>query len=285
MHNKIAGTLLHPDPVVRRQAANTIGMIGVRPDTAAMVVGTLTRSLNDPDPEVRVYLFSALYRLGPYSKPAVPKAVEELKNPDPRIRRAASTMIGNLLADNKDLMAVVISALDDQDIGPDEKMPHLNSVSYRAMRYLNEQKLAAKDAAPKIIAIVNSKNGSDERRTHALGVLASIAPENPLPLKAARDWVQNKQSAPDLVKAAIMMRRLGVHAKDAVPDLIGVLKMKPFADTAVESTLKRVVLETLRAIGPAAKEALPTLEAMTTTDDLMIRTEILETIKIVRGKD
>ena len=286
MQPRIADMLMHRDPVVRRQALITIGAIGVRPDSAPQVVYSLTQSLKDPDPEARALVLWTLMRIGRHSKPALPKAIEALKDLDPRVRRGAIAMIGGHLPDDKELMPVVISALDDpDDLGPDEKSAGLSSVRYIAMQHLGGHKSAAKEAAPKLVKIANSRKEDDADQWFALRTLTLVAPENPLPLKTARGWLKNKDRPPDLVKASILLLGLGAHAKDAVPDLIAIVKMEPLPDRTADASVKNAVLQAFRAMGPAAREALPTLEAMAVTDDIMLRSDVQRTIKAIQGKE
>lgn len=285
MHSKLGDLMLHPDPIVRKRAAITIASIGVNDESAPMVIDSLSRRLNDADPEVRAVVLFSLKRLGHYSRVAVPKAIEAFKHADPRVRRAAIELVGIHLETNKDLMPIVISALDDPDSGPNNSAPGLNSVSYAAMTYLANYKSEAKAAEPKLVRIVNSKKEDDADRWMALGTLAAVAPENPLPLRTAREWLKNKDRPADLIKASILVSKMGVHAKNAVPDLIAVAKMKPFPDRETDLSVKRAVLQAFRRIGPAAREALPTLQEFLRNDDAALRIHVLQAIDAVKDKE
>jgi hypothetical protein len=62
------------------------------------------------------------------------------------------------------------------------------------------------------------------------------------------------------LEAATALRHFGADAKAAVPDLIDMVRTSYYA-------AKIAATETLGAIGPAAKEAIPALEKMADEDD------------------
>jgi hypothetical protein len=194
-------------------------------------------------------------------------------------------VIARLVPSDKELIPVVISALDDPDLGPDEKMPGIDSVSARAFDTLRLTcKLTAKDAAPKLIKIINSKKGTDGYLFFALLALANVAPDERLPLDMARHWLVTDDTE-TFLKATGVLCELGPHAKDAVGNLIAVANKKPAADPLKEQTIKMAIAGTFARIGPAAKEALPTLELMAETHDFTLRRRVLEAIKSVQGKE
>jgi hypothetical protein len=223
--------------------------------------------------------------MAPDSKPATSKVREAFKHEDPRIRRAAYVVIARLVPYDKELIPVVISALDDPDLGPDEKTPGINSVSAKAFDTLRLTcKLAGKDAAPKLIKIINSKKGTDGYQFFALLALANVSPQERLPLDMARQWLVTDDTE-TFLKATGVLCELGPHAKDVVGNLIAVANKKPAADPLKEQTIKMAIAGTFARIGPAAKEALPTLELMAETHDLTLRRRVLEAIKSVQGKE
>jgi HEAT repeat protein len=286
-HQQLVFLLGHRDPAVRRQAAQTLAAISGTPDEASSTVTHLTKKLHghEPDPDVSAAILMALARMGPHAKPAVPTAMEALKNPDPRIRRGAVIMIGCSAAYDKDLIPAVISALDDPDLGAHKDKPGLNSVSMLAMFQLQLRKAEAKDAAPKLVRLAKDNKGDAFYQLFVLNTLAYTAPEEALPLNTARDWLKRKERPEDIIKGAGLLARLGRHGKAAVPDLIAVLEMVPLEDRNLEHQTKTAAISALKSIGPAAKDALPVLRAMTATPDLALRFRLLDAIKSVEGNE
>src|SRR5205085_2098627 len=109
--------------------------------------------------------------------------------------------------------------------------------------------------------------------------LASIAPEEPLTLNIAREWLKREDSPEHLMKAAGLLWQLGNHGKDAVPDLIAVLQFKPVEDKFLEQRVKMGALSALKSMGSAANGALPILRAMMATEDITLRQHVAATIK------
>jgi HEAT repeat protein len=285
MHFQVESLLNHGDPAVRRQAVLTLAEMSRTPDNAAAAVTKLTNRLSqESDAEVREDILLALYRMGPHAISALPKVLDEFKSEDPRIRRKAILVIGNLLPQEKELMPIVISALDDPDKGVDEKKPGLNSVSMIMMLSLQRAGPAAKDAAPKLKKIAEAKKWDEFYQTICLITLTRIAPEDPFVLKIARDLLKKADGPTNLRKGAGLVAGLGKHGKDAVPELINVLNRGALPDKGEDESVKKAVLEAFRNIGPDAKEALPTLRAMRGTTHGLLRNRTLDAIKSIEGK-
>ncbi len=83
----LVGSLRHPDPEVRGQAARILGLI--RP-LAADAVPTLVGLINDPDPQVRGRAAFALGQFGPLAADAVPALVGLINDPDPAVCQMAA---------------------------------------------------------------------------------------------------------------------------------------------------------------------------------------------------
>jgi HEAT repeat protein len=284
MRSMTTGTLWmqlvsHRDPEVRARIVRTMAdMVATPMDAAPTVAEKLMRSLNDRDNRVRAECFFALARLGSHAKPAIPRAIEEMKNDDPRIRRGAVTLIGVRAQEQKELIPYLIAALDDAD-GGQEKGGAYNSVSLLAMFQLEKCKSDAKDAVPKLVEFVTKKKNSDYFQGVAMTTLIRIDPKHPLPLKTATEFLKRKNSPAELRKGAGLLVVLGPHAKPAIPDLIVVLKMPSFADAEEERQLKSVVLSAFGQMGPTAKEVLPLLRSMLPTDDSNLRAYINQAIE------
>jgi len=141
----------------------------------------------------------------------------------------------------------------------------------------------AKNTAPRLKEIVTSKKGSEPYRFNALRALAVVAPEEPLTLKLARQWIANTENIERFMSGTGILCELGPYAKDAVPDLIAAAQTKTGADPYSEQRLKLGIAIALQRIGPAAKAALPVLEVISDTKDISVRMRALEAIKTIRG--
>jgi hypothetical protein len=164
-----------------------------------------------------------------------------------------------------------------------KEAPGVESVSYIAMRYLSACKPPAKEFEAKLVAMINASKEDHAIRWMALLTLARAAPENTVPLKIAREWLTHKDRPPDLIKGLTLLWARGEHAKDAVKDLLVVIKME-LPDKSDDAAVKRAVLQALGAIGPAAREAVPTLEELAKTSDVGLRSDVQRTIKVIQGK-
>jgi hypothetical protein len=282
--NELIYLLAHRDPAVRKEAVRTIGEIFCVSEHASDAFTYIAKTLDDRDVEVRVTAFLALSRMVPQEKRAVPQVLAALKDDDARIRRAAYVVISRAVRYDKALIPHVISALDDPDIGPNEKDPGMGSVSWLAINDLRLWcKAEAKEAAPKLVKIINAKKGSDWYELFALSALASVAPEDRLPLFIGREWVK-KSDRKTIIQGIGLISSLGNHAKNAIPDLIEVAKRKPFDDPLEEQAIKIALAQAFQKLGPVAAEALPALEALSTTSDPTLRREILLAVDAVKGK-
>jgi HEAT repeat protein len=274
--------LIHGDPKLRRQAARTLAAIGANPFTAGARVDTVMRHLNDRDPEVVEALLLALTFIGPNAKQALPKVLETFKHEDPRVRRQAMVFFTRFLPENKDLMPTIIAALDDPDVGIDEKKPGYGSVSMLALNALIRYGPDAEKTVPKLIQMVKDKKYNDFYEISILNTLVRIKPDEPFTLNIARKWLRRQDSPEHILKGAGLTPRRK-DGKPAVPELIAALEIKPFADPNLEQRIKLGLLEALQRIGPDAREALPVLRALAGTRDLTLRRQAEKTIDFIEA--
>ncbi len=82
--------LKDPDDAVRAVSILTLVWLPPDQETAEKIAPLITAALNDPSPLVRADACNAMWRLAPYSKPAVPALVNLLKDPDPNVRKLAA---------------------------------------------------------------------------------------------------------------------------------------------------------------------------------------------------
>lgn len=275
--------LIAGDPKVKRQAARTLAAIGANPFTAKERVDVLVRHLNDRDPEVVEALLLALIYIGPNAKEALPKVGELFKHDDPRIRRKAMAFFTGFLPENKELMPIIVAALDDPDMGIDEKKPGYGSVSSSALYALARYRTDAKEAAPKLIQMFKNNKNGDAYELAILRTLVRVKPDEPFTLNLIKEWLRRKDSPEHMVKGANLSPR-GKPGKAVVPELIAVLELKPAADPSLEQGIKTSILEALQRIGPDAKDALPAVRALANSPNFLIRGQVEKTIKGVEGE-
>jgi HEAT repeat protein len=105
--------LKDPNPDVRRNAAVSIGELGV---AVRSVASSLTAALGDENPAVRVAAADALLELGIDS---VPVLSESLSSANVNARRSAISALGRLGSDAYEAMPKLTSLADDPDVGND----------------------------------------------------------------------------------------------------------------------------------------------------------------------
>ena len=76
--------------LVRCDALLALGKFRAEPE---LVVPALTKSLNDPNPKVRLFACMALAEVGGKAKQAVPALVQALDDSDSRVRRQAASAL------------------------------------------------------------------------------------------------------------------------------------------------------------------------------------------------
>src|ERR1700689_782177 len=103
-------------------------------------------------------------------------------------------------------------------------------------------------------------------------------------LQECRKWLQD-QDYKIVMRGANNVGVLGVHGKDAVPDLIAATKRAPLANPLEEFHFKVSLMQAFLGLGPVAKEALPTLEKLAeTADPATLRFHVMGTIKSIRAE-
>ncbi len=287
MHRDMDNLLSHQrDPKVRQKALVMKGVLSRGTFIAPQVVkelGEIATKERIPGDAVGAYL--GLVRMGLEAKSMVPTAREGRKHKDPEIRRAAYMFLSSQFwRDKEGLWPEVIAALDDLDMGPDEKKPGFYSVSWIAMIDLRSMpKTAVKEAVPKLTKIIRAKKGEGDYELMALSRLAEIEPENPLTLEIARGWLKEADGA-TVRKGAGLVRELGAHGKDALPELIAAAARKADDDAKEDRATKIALLQTFQKLGTLAREALPTIEKLAVTEDREMRREVLLAIDAVLGR-
>jgi hypothetical protein len=99
-----------------------------------------------------------------------------------------------------------------------------------------------------------------------LAVLGKIGarPEKVIPLLI--DALTDEKKIDFRIGAAVGVKHLGAHAKDAVPALIAALDVSMIKDPGRAHATRNFVLGAFAKIGPAAKKALPAIRLIAETD-------------------
>lgn len=245
---KVLSLLLkHPNADVRLQTLLQLELLKKPRPELLMAIGTL---LQDPNPDVAMVATVVIRRYGKSAKSVLPKLIVVLDQPNQDLRLKVLITLQSFRPLAKDAIPAVIKCLKDDD----------KSIALSAATLLE---LMGTDAAAAVPALTEILKRDNFLSVHALRALAKIGgPAKtaiPAMFQAVRDHAQEQRQGHD--NKYLTWRRyvldaisdLGPAAKDAVPDLLQMLKEEkgPPAD----------VIHALGSIGPNAKEALPLLEA------------------------
>ncbi len=266
-----------PLPTVRRSALHTLRQIGPDADSA---VPSILPLLNDPVPQTRQLAASVLCSIGPAAKPAIPQLVEMLNDKNDR-----TTAMWALQGIGEPAIPSFIKLLDSND----------DDLCLRAASSLRHLGAKAKQAVPRLVAILNDKQRSTAVRSMVVNALGCMIPERndtiPHVIGALEDADEQVSST-----AAYVLRRVD-DEKVVVPVLMQALKDKrgqvrwaaadslgslgPKAKAAVQPLCKlleaeqpgmrNIAARALMGIGPEAKEAVPSLIKALQDEDHMVR--------------
>ena len=196
--SRVLSFLDHDDKHIRLEAVSTLGAVAGPPGIAALI-----DAMNDKDVAIRTTAAGALGDLGPPAADAIPALVEALDHPDLWLHENAAEALGkigpaaaaatpaliNVLADHEqdgDFRAIAATALGEiapRDSGVlscllealDDK-PKSYSYDFQdaVIAALGKAGPAAKQAASKLHAILNSENEWDDVRASSLRSLIQM---------------------------------------------------------------------------------------------------------------
>ncbi|HLW67621.1 MAG TPA: HEAT repeat domain-containing protein [Gemmataceae bacterium] len=293
--------LKDPKIEVRRYAAVAIGQIG--PD-ASSAAKDLVEALSDDDDRVREGLVRSLGSLGPNAKAtAMPALINAFGDKDKEVRVATATAITNLLSSaTADDVSTLLTVLKQKD-------PEASVFGARALAKLGKQAKAAipdlmeackstdqnvrkeaivaltavgpdrkdKDPVPLYVATVKDSSSSPGVRQSALLGIAHYGKE--------LDREKDKETIAAVVEAVKDSdKAVQKSALAAVAKLAPVLNNPTAVKTLIPQIMPTVMdylqdqdtaqrdqaLETIAGLGPAAKEAVPTLITMMEKADIKI---------------
>jgi HEAT repeat protein len=278
----LIAALRDDDLSVRTTAARSLGNYGPKAAPAAPVLATRLKDKNDWDAMAAAI---ALTRIDPIRDDGIRLLVALSR--DPKDRDLQSFALGGLVyeLDHPELLsrhikivAPALLALLKDEGGPEKD----DNVKLRrtAVYGLAVFRPALKEAMPDLTAAL--KDRDKYVRLAAIEALSRMDPKNAdiakalvSELKVVDKFFPDRFNAMD---AVMLAGKLGVAAKDAVPELIALLQ----AGNKIHVQVQEMAQYALGRIGPAAKAALPLL-----TPDLKVkdRTDRYKAARAVLGID
>jgi len=253
------------------------------PGVGVAVLPALILALDDPDPKVRSDVIGLLCGIGSAGKVAVPALIRALDDSDPELRGQAITALGSIGPAALAALPRIRAVADDARADPNLRMDAI-----LALRGFGD---AAGDFVPSLLRLTKSQifqfkmsaivtlGGVGKKHDAAVvPVLLDLLKhdEDPFFRGCAAGALGNLGKQPSVVVPALVeqlkeekpakgfddpqfkiFRALGLfqgEAKLAVPALLNLLTNKK-----EDKSIRLQVIWTLAAIGPEAKEAIPTL--------------------------
>lgn len=155
------GALSDKDVIVRRTAAEALGIIG---EPSHPAVARLANMTLDDDENVRANAIGALYAIGDGAKPAVPQLLKAVKDKSWIIRSNAIRALARINLTNKEvLMAIAGTLQDDNETVRFESVEALGSAGAAAKEYIGT------------LSHVKEKDSSKEVRREAAYAIQQIS--------------------------------------------------------------------------------------------------------------
>jgi RNA polymerase sigma factor (sigma-70 family) len=196
--------------------------------------------------ERRFALENALPALRSQAKATIPAVTTALQDEDPDIRRRAVVALRNIDPEGMSASALAKVVTDDDA-----------DVRYTAIQLLGIWGPKARVATPQLLtAAVKAPNLSSRRM--ALIALRALKPDATTLLPTLEEALKDKEQGVRQEAIAIL-GEMRAEARDAVPDLVAVLKRSDNSEERVQ------IVNTLAAMGPAAKAAVPALVELART--------------------
>jgi RNA polymerase sigma factor (sigma-70 family) len=217
--------------------------------------------------------------------------VKALRDRDPKFRQDALTALGGIAEVDHSLLPIIIASLRDSDeevretasvqlakVGPpalplliaglkDTRQHYRTWVMQTLSRFWED----GRPAVPALTALLQSTHKTD--RVLAAETLGRIGPEAAGAVPALTELLRDRTTL-ECAVATTALGRIGPAAKDAVPLLIDMLQdtgwrkfpfdraLVPFYASQFETIPSANAATTLGEIGPAAKAAIPALQAV-----------------------
>ncbi len=224
---KVAPLLQHDNAQVRMSACQVLGNGG---EATRPFVPKLTQCLQDDQILVRNAALQAFHRLGPIGREASPIVLKLAQDPQPFTRKQALEALEQMGADARSVRPVVQAAL--------------------------------KDPMPMV-------------RIQALSLLAAVDPGSAELTAAAQQLLKD---ATTHTQALQVIGRMGARAGPLTPTLVDLLRQEP------NVFQRRQLATLLGQIGPPARDAVPELVAMLRDPDTFGRQAAVTALRSIGGK-
>jgi HEAT repeat protein len=311
----ISQALHDKDARVREAAAYALGEYG---PAAHRAVRALSQALSDSDKRVRGRAAFALTQMIAYAEPAIPALIRAAKDSDPHVRSRAINVLEMLGPKAKDAVPVLIAALTDPDDPRDADRRGDASVPEVAALALARIGPAARGAVPRLLELARKDKG--RRRNLAMVALGNIGWNAKEVVPLLMGVLKSKPSPPARVCAAGALAGFGEAAEPALPVLLQTLDVrdvagdKPQAETiranvcwalgaigpkharktvpvlvriaadrSAFASVRCSAADALGRIGPAARDAVPALQAASEDRELEVRDHARRALKKVQG--
>lgn len=210
-------------------------------------IPALVDALATKDRAVRVFVLAAILKVGPEAKTAVPAILKILKEEsDSTLRDMCMDGLEKIGAEAKDAAPYLTEALKDR------------ASALRAAEVLAS--IGGFRASSAIGTLTENLTHNDEKlRARAAAGLLKIDPEQ-LPATSVRALTLAALKDTDERVRSVAVEALVKIGKGAVPGLVNVLQ------TDINSSLRLRACLALGEIGPAAKDALPVVNAVASDD-------------------
>jgi HEAT repeat protein len=235
---RLEKALQDKDPRARWEALEELSLFG---PVAKPVIPRLQKLLEDPEAAIRLRAARTLATIAPQSSAYPTVLTEALQSPTVAVRRTAARAARDLGPDARPLVRELAKALGDSDAG---------------VRWLAAEALAeiGPDAEPAVGALIDALK--DTAMQHmAADALGSVGPKAKAAVPALQQAAKSANGEFQWVAALALVR---IDPASAGPGVPAILKKLETNDAA----LVHSSLWLLEKMGPAAREAVPTLAQM-----------------------
>lgn len=239
-----------PQAVVRAAAADALGQLQAQPGKSVAALTGLLQ--HDPDAAVRTRACVALAAFDQGDALSSACLRERLSAARGEPRRELARALAQVTGDGTQVVPMLAVLLADPD--PD--------VRVGAARGLGAHKAAAAVAVPELFAALRDERDESVRYPLLLAcgeIGPAAAPVVPLLLAELRALHGQRHTRRDTLFS--VLRHIGPGAVAALPDLIGLLEEPETPDDEV-----RTIIIIFDSFGPAARPALPMVQAIATSD-------------------
>ncbi|MCI0641522.1 MAG: HEAT repeat domain-containing protein [Gemmataceae bacterium] len=244
--------LQNDNPKVRFEAATALSRMGPLGKSAIVTLRKLLKIEQIPD--VKTKMIHALVSMRPFSKDAVPDLIEHAKHKDRNVRMAAVCGLGGYEAESKIAVPVLIEAINDPDVAPNERETCISHAALLALRSIGPHAMEASSVFFKLA------NGDKlDLARIAIPALAKIDPRNPKLVPFYLELLADQQRPALRQSAANGLAQLGPDSHEAIPALLLALERDDYPTASEANHTRAAIIQALGNMGSLAIEALPTI--------------------------